>query len=255
MAARTRPASCFSDFAIDALLAGELSAPAERLAREHADTCEPCRARLVETERARDTFAAEAPPLVEAAGRAVLDLEVDRRPARRRRFPAGAAASACVALAAAVLLFVGLHRAEDTFGERTKGRARLGIIVKRGERVEAVAPGAAVAAGDRLRFLYTSVDPTHLAVIGVDGTGRATIYVPQAATKASRAERVEAGGDVPLAATIELDETPGAETFYGVFCNEPVELEPIRLALESRAAEHRFPSCSVDRVVLEKDRP
>jgi hypothetical protein len=70
------------------------------------------------------------------------------------------------------------------------------------------------------------------------------------------AERVEAGVDVALATTIELDETPGVETFYGVFCGSAAPLEPIRTSLErSPAGVPTVEGCSIDRLSLRKVKP
>ena len=63
------------------------------------------------------------------------------------------------------------------------------------------------ALGDQLRFRYTSAVPTHVAIVGVDGTGHATIYYPASAV----AGHVEAGTDVLLEAAIQLDDSPGTD--------------------------------------------
>jgi len=255
---RTRAEGCLSDFALDALVAADLEGAEESRVRHHVATCEACAERVARTEAEQEAFAREAPPLAHGADR---PHDVPDRTANVRRPYAArvGAATAFVALAATVLLFVGSRRGVDPEGERTKGHGRLGIVVKRGESTRTSAPEDAVSPGDRLRFRYTSTEPTYLAILGVDGARRAAIYLPPAATglpgaNAVRAERVEAGVDVALTTTLELDATPGTETFYAAFCDAPVALEPIRLALEA-GREGPPPGCFFDRIVLRKALP
>jgi hypothetical protein len=56
-----------------------------------------------------------------------------------------------------------------------------------------------------------------------------------------------------LDSAIELDDTLGVETVYGVFCASEVDISELRRALERDAMDPRFPDrCRVDRVQLRK---
>ena len=88
-----------------------------------------------------------------------------------------------------------------------------------------------------------------MVVAGRDGAGTVQIYFPDG----PRAELLPAGEDVPLAFGVELDGVLGRETFYGVFCDGPVEVDRVRAHLFAGAAAP--PGCAVDSLALEKRAP
>ena len=151
-------------------------------------------------------------------------------------------------MAAAVLLVVRLNPAEGT---RTKGTSvKLGFYVKHGEHVRLGGPGERVSPGDALRFVYTTQNARHLAILSVDGARRASIYYPSGTTSAP----VAAGDDIALPMSTVLDDTLGDETIFGVFCAESFAVEPLRAALE--ASPDQAPAlagCVVEELTLRKD--
>jgi hypothetical protein len=241
---RARPADCLSDFVIDGLIADELEAEEVVAARAHASACERCASQIARAETEQAAFAASAPALPGLApGAPVARLG-------ERRIPRLAKASAILAFAAALLLFVRWQKTGSVdSGLRTKGHPRLGLVMKHGEAVRIAGPDELASPGDQLRFRYTSAVATYLAILSVDGAGHASIYYPTEAETA----HVEAGTDVLLEAAIQLDDAPGTETIYALFCGTPVRLEPIRKGLEARPNEAPAnASCVVDRVALRK---
>lgn len=242
---RARPESCLSDLRLDRLVAGELDAPAEAEARAHLKGCAPCAARLAEIEAGRAAFLAEPPPLRATA-----------RPARVRRIlPWVPPLATALALAAAALLWLRPRPVTEPIdpGTRIKGHARVGFYVKHGAAVTPGAAGETVIAGDTLQFTTTTPrDGAYFALIAVDGARKASVYYPAG----QRAEAIERGRDVPLGTSTVLDEVLGDETAYAFFCAEPVELEPLRAAVE-RAPDHPpVPaSCELDRVSYVKRAP
>lgn len=233
----SRPESCLSDFALDRRLAGELDPREEAEVRAHLDGCVRCAQRWDELPRERETFMNEPlPPQLRAHS--------ERKASRRRLVAAGGLA----AMAAAVLLFVRFYPAEET---RTKGSSvKLGFYVKHGEHVRLGGPGEHVSPGDALRFVYTTQNARHLAVLSVDGARRASIYYPSGTTSAP----VAAGDDVALPVSTVLDDTLGGETIYGVFCAEPFAVEPLRASLEASPDRAPAPAgCVVEELTLRKD--
>jgi hypothetical protein len=112
--------------------------------------------------------------------------------------------------------------------ERSKGAPEaLGVYVQHGAEVRRAGPDEAVSPGDALRFSFSLPRPAWVAVLSLDGAGRASIYFPLG----GRAERVEAGQDLPLPLATRLDSTVGPERLTALACDAPVELEPLRLAL------------------------
>ncbi|AGP38926.1 hypothetical protein [Sorangium cellulosum] len=268
---RSRPEGCPSDLRFDRLLAGELAAAEEQATRAHLDGCGRCAGRLAEIEAGRAAFLAappslRAPPAPRAAAPAVRRL----RP--RALVPAGLRARALVpavtaALGAAAVLAVALNvgvqppdeqRGDDrgarpppaAQGARIKGGSgRIGFYVARGDALAPGGPGEVVHPNDRLQFTYSAVDAGFFALLSVDGARKASVYFPAGDVAAP----IQPGEQVPLPSSVVLDETLGAETVYGLFCETPVALEPLRAALE--AAPERPPApagCRVDRVSLDK---
>lgn len=230
----SRPASCLSDFALDGLVAGELAD--EGSALRHVASCTECRVRWAERRAERDAFAREAPPLALRAP----------APRPKRRWISAAAALGVVA--AAVLLHI---RSED--GERTKGGTwQLGFYVKHASVVRQGASGERVEPGDAVEFVYSARDPRYIAVLSVDGAGRASVYYP--ASGSARREPPGAGVALPLSTV--LDDTLGEETLYGVACREPFDIEALRRGLEDDPRRAPAPpGCDVETLVLHKGAP
>src|SRR5262249_28035363 len=151
---------------------------------------------------------------------------LDRPPLpRRRRFIAVAGVG--MALAASLLLV--LRSEPPSSAQRRKGPG-LGftMYVQHGQEVRRAAPGETVSPGDAVRFAVSTPAPAFVAVLSLDAAGRAWIYFPQH----PRAVPVTAGAEVPLPIGTRLDATTGEERLLALFCGSPVELEPLRLALE-----------------------
>jgi hypothetical protein len=210
--------ACLSDLRIDELLADELAAETATAATAHLGACARCRDRERELIDDRTRFRAAMPPL-----------------RRRRR---GIYATACAALAAAAVLALVL-RGGGGDETRTKGGAHLGLIIVRGRAVHPGGPGELVHRGDTLSYVVTTAEPAYVAVASRDGAGRVSIYVPS--------EHVAAGRDIQLSLATVLDATLGTEQLVAVFC-----AAPIADAVVTSALDRDPPSCTVDRLMIEK---
>jgi anti-sigma factor RsiW len=247
MRGHDRPEGCFSDFALDRRLAGELEEAEREALDRHATVCERCGHRLEELSREREAFAREARPLALAPMSKTCDAQRSRPQAVVTwLFGAGAA----VAAAAAVVLLV---RGEpDT--TRTKGHsAALGFYVSHAGAVRPGAPGERVEPGDALRFVATTRETRYLAVLSVDGAHRVSVYYPEGTSAAL----IAPGESVALPVSTVLDDTLGDETLYGVFCPHPFDVEPIRQAIAA-APEQPLAApaeCVVDSTRLRKQAP
>jgi len=207
--------ACLSALRLDRWMMGELDAADAESVGTHLSTCAACSAAVAGMRGVREEVRAlPLPP-------ALLG-----RPPLRRPVPRGAAVAGLgLALAASVLLML---RTEGA-GERRKG-AGVGLVmyVQHGDEVRRAAPGETVAPGDAVRFAVSTPAPAFVAVLSLDPAGRASVYFPQG----PRAAEVPAGAEVPLPLGTRLDATVGEERLLGLFCTAPVELEPIRLALQ-----------------------
>ncbi len=220
LARRLWPA-CHSALHLDRFLAGELDEAESETLRAHVSHCALCSAALDDM-RPRGTL----PPL------RVVPL------AARRWRPRIIAAAAGLAAAASVVLI-----ARRPTGERTKGPGfSIAAYVQHAGEVRRVGPGESVSPGDALRFAVTVPAPGYVAVLSVDPQGRASIYYPAS----DRAAPVNPGGEVALPLGTRLDATVGEERISALFCDSPIDLEPVRAAIGQGSA--RVPAgCQVAR--------
>lgn len=241
---------CLSSLAIDRLLAGELGADERRTAEAHLAECAACRARREHAAAFRASLGAELGTLG--------NLESMRRTARAAGRPSsrlGGRATLASALAVAAALLLILHRGalesspDGASSTRTKGGGRLGFFVKRAGAVVRGVPGQALRPGDAIEFTYSAKKDGYLAVLSVDGAGRASVYYPSA----PRARRFIAG-ERPLDESTVLDGVVGDERWLALFCDDAVELEPIRARLEHHPLRPlQVAGCSVDAVGVTKE--
>jgi len=155
-----------------------------------------------------------------------LPAVLDRPPLPRRRRSI-AVAGAGLALAASLLLV--LRSEKPASVERRKGSGLgLTMYVQHGEQVRRAAPGETLSPGDAVRFAISTPTSAFVAVLSLDPLGRAWVYFP----RQPRAVQIGAGTEVPLPIGTRLDASTGEERLLALFCNSPVELEPVRLALE-----------------------
>jgi len=212
LADRLWPA-CLSALHLDRFLAGELDEMGARRVRQHVAECSRCAGAVEGMRAARDE---RLPPL------RVVPLAP-----RARRWPRAAAAGACLAAAASLLL---LARAP---GERVKGPGfALRMYVEHAGEVRRAGLGETVAPGDAVRFAVTAPAKAYVAVLSLDPKGRGSVYFPLGA----RAEAVGPGAEVALPLGTRLDATVGEERIVGLFCSSPVELEPLSVQLERGGA-------------------
>lgn len=233
--------ACVSDLALDQLL-GDSAEPAEHArVLAHLTACMRCALRYEALANQRAGFLERVP----SWQRLRAQRETAGRGGGRRRWLFGGGA---VVAAASLLLALSLARGGAAPGLRSKGGPRIGAYVKHGDRVARADNGSKVRPGDRVRFTYSSDEPVHFALLNRDAL-HATTYFPLGA----RTEPVAAGHDVALDFSIKLDGQPGSERIHGLFCREPVQLEPLRAALQATGELPPLPNCRVDVLTLEKD--
>jgi hypothetical protein len=229
-------------------MAGEVTEAQRSEVQTHLDECRMCAERSQALEAGRESFLQTPPP------RAMPG----ERPARARvkTIPILVPSSVVILLALAFLLHSGLgSRKGDPaldLGIRTKGQEHLGFLVKRDRKVTRGSAGEVLYPGDALQFFYTSTESAYLAVISVDGAGRVSVYHPEG----NRAQAIEPGNEVALSSSVVLDEVLGPETIYGLFCKEPIAIEPVVTVLRSRPHEPPIPKgCRVRKIrVVKKTR-
>jgi len=99
-----------------------------------------------------------------------------------------------------------------------------------GDSVLPVHSGDSLGETTTLVVHYFAGPHSHMALVGVDGTGRASVYF---ATSDERLRRLDdlPRGTLPL--SLELDAIPGKERFFGVYGDGPDDLSEVLDALRS----------------------
>jgi hypothetical protein len=209
---------CVSDFAFDKLVRGMLAAEEQERVRRHVASCVKCRQRLDPIEAAKAAFSGRAAPI------AVAHAASNRRSLKRLHVVSVAVG---VSAAAAALLLV-TRRPETEPGQGIKGTGEsfgFAIVRPDGSAAGDELTGT-VHPGDRLQWRFDLRRTRYVAVLSRDGAGRASTYFPNGA----RAVALQPSATVPIAT--ELDAVLGTESVYGVMCSTPIELAPLRRALE-----------------------
>jgi hypothetical protein len=236
----SRSSDCPSDLTLDAWANGELDVSLIEPTRSHLAECARCQVRHETHARERAEFYEAAPTFEAHARRFVPERST---PVRRRSTPT-MIAGGIAALAAVALLTVLETREEN----RLKGRPSIGFHVKRGDQVQESDGTMTLRPGDLLRFTYTIDRDRYFALFNRDQR-TASVFYPQG----EQALLLRAGREVPLPFSVELDDTPGPESVYGVFCLERFELAPLRAALERTGRLPAPPGCQVDARTLHKE--
>jgi hypothetical protein len=232
----SRPSSeCLSDLALDEWLALEAE-PADAARHvAHVAGCAYCNARHAERKASNAAFLASAPELSSRQAQPVRSVVTQPR----LWWVGGLAAAASVLL---LLTFTGRH---PEAGSRSKGGTRLGFYVKSGDVVREGAPGEPVRPGDALRFIIPRGEHRYLVVLGRDSRGVVSVYFPagDAAARPSVESSDRLGQNVALDGSVVLDDAPGSEQLFGVLCDAPVQIEPLRASLAGQGQPNPPAGC------------
>lgn len=108
-----------------------------------------------------------------------------------------------------------------------KGGSSLMIFRKRGKGSVQLRDGAALQAGDRLRFVYRTAYP-YIMVVNIEARGKVQPFYPH---PAGSSMATVTGKQVRLKGSIELDESTGLERIAAIFSKRPLAFNQVRLAL------------------------
>jgi hypothetical protein len=207
-----------SELQLDALALGALDGPAETRVQAHLAVCVSCRGAHARAAALRERFTAH-----------VLPRGLRARPRPRWRWHW----LAIPALAAALLVVVWRRPLGSAPGGdlAVKGAPSWQVFAHRDGQTFAVHDGAALAAGDRIRFVMLSGGAHYLLIASIDGSGAATIYYPYdgAESAAITGDRVEPAG------SIVLDDAPGPERVFAILSDQPITADVVKAQLRSIA--------------------
>jgi hypothetical protein len=193
-----------TDVELERHLAGDLSAA------RYSEATDADRARLVELQAEADAFLRSVD-----IGNEVRRIQ-QRMPDKPKRSWLRWLAPG-FALAAAAAIAVLALRPKDQAPDITLKGGDVALIVHRATSgvSERLDDGDTVAVGDRIRFEVDAPRKGFVALVGVDGTGKQTVYYEGVAyTPENRL----------LPDAIQLDATPGDEHFTVLFSTQPFEV-------------------------------
>jgi hypothetical protein len=233
----------FTDLELERQLAGDL--PADRAFEAQATDAD--RARLAELRAEHEGFlrSVDVDNEVKRIQQRVARAAPEKRAWWRWLVPASALA------AAAAVLLVLWRRSDDTHTTdddiQVKGdEISLVVHMQTESGSRRLTTGDDVAAGDRLRFEVNAAKPGYIALVGVDGSGLVSVYVPLGGAEPVRFDPKEH----LLPGAIQLDATPGDEKFFAFYAPTPFALEVVkRAALQNGSLP---PGISKAEVVLKK---
>lgn len=218
-----------SDLQLDRMLADE---PVDAAAREHAESCARCVARMRELTAERDAFVLSGPPL----------------PAHRPRVRWLVPGAAAVALAAALLLWLRGGDREPT--TRIKGEGpSLELVVEHDARIVALGAGEPVHPGDRVQAIYSSTRDGFGAVLSIDGAGTISAYVP---SQDAVLVALPAGSRRTFPQSTILDGVLGRERIQLVWCEDARPLAPLLDELRATGSLSPRPGCTIRAVEVVK---
>ncbi len=240
------PVGCISDLTFDEWRAGELESSELERVEAHLVNCEACRQRHDRLRADAEDFLARYPALEARFSRpGAASVPYPKQRARRWAWASG------TVIAAAAALFLVVGRAGSGAPDRqtrTKGGSRIGFFVSSGGSVRPGTDGQVVRPGDRLRFTVTTPRPLHVAILSLDGAGAASVYYPTGA----KSRHVGVVREQAVESSVELDATLGDERVWGVFCDAPFDVEPLRAALERQRNLPALSGCTSDALGLVK---
>jgi hypothetical protein len=238
-----------TDIELERLIAGDFPAPRAAELEAKATSADIARREELRAEHAAFLGTVDVDAEVRAIGKKMGSLEPEKRPAAswwRWIFAGGALAAA----AAAILVFIGRDPQKpdgDDIG--IKGDS-ITLVVHAandtGSRM--LASGDKIEPGTRIRFEVGAPKRGYITVIGFDARGETTVYYPFGGAQAAVYDPQAGGGLLPGA--IAVDATPGAETYFAVFSEQPFTVDTVAAGVQGKGT---FPAgISHAEVVLEK---
>ena len=226
--------------------------------RERLDAADPAEL-AARVERLRELDAEElrrhpADPAVASIERDVARVRA-RRAARRRQ--TGALLVAVAGAAVALVLVVGRggdarpagapeavggDDPEEVETTRIKGDLRLLAFRKVADRIERLAPGAVVRAGDVIQLRFNGGGRRHGVIASIDGAGAVTLHFPTGEDGSTALG--DKTTDLPHA--YALDDAPRFERFFFITDDRPIDVARTLAALRALAARP-----GADRAVLD----
>lgn len=223
-----------SDLRWDRLLAGELDDATKVELLAATATCPTCATRHAELIRERDSFV-ERPPFV------------PRRAARSRRW---IAMPVLLAAVGAIMIAVRARQEPQRPADRLKGAGPV-LVVEAGAQAQLapIASGDRIRPGDYVQAGYSAGRAGFGAVLGRDGRGQTSVYVP---SRGDTMVALPAGTLRSFPESTVLDGVLGDEVLIVVWCEAARPLAALAAELDARGDIAEHDGCWHRRIVLIK---
>jgi hypothetical protein len=217
----------FTDVELERLLAKDLPAARAAEIERRATTADRARLDELRAEHAAFLGTVDVDAEVRAIGKRMATIE-PARAAPKKWWRWLAAGGSFAAALAAVVLFVrrGGQPGDHDPELQTKGDT-VSLVVHTPTRK--LASGDTVGPGERLRFELLATRRGYVAIVGVDGTGAPSVYVPFGGAAAIA---FDPAASSLLPGAIELDATPGDETYFAFFSERPFAIDSVLPAVK-----------------------
>jgi hypothetical protein len=215
---------CPSDLALEKLLLD----PGRSAARDHADACPRCAARLAEMRRQGEDFLRFVYPATVQA----VEEAAARSPLSRERWIRWLAPLPALVTAAAILILARPAEPPDGYLGAKGAGLGLTVFVAGGAEAHAARDGEHVPAAAPVRFRVRPDRPCHLWLASVDGAGQVSRLLPAEGDGGLRLDGRQA--DLPGGAV--LDGQPGPERILAVCAAAPLPWRAVEAAAHSISA-------------------
>jgi hypothetical protein len=221
MSEHTHPAP----FTLERLVADDLAGGDRQAVSLHVDGCPHCQGEVARLRADIDSFTREVPFSAFAARQRARHERPARGSRWRLAFPLGLG----LAAATAAVLFVAVpHPADDGYVGIKGAGVALTFAVREGTSLRLGVPGEVVTSGTVVQLSYDAGRHGRLALLGVDGAGRVTVYYPEGGDELAP---LPAGPKGAFPFSLTLDGTPGVERFVAVFGDAATSLAAVRSAM------------------------
>lgn len=228
------------DIRLERYLLGELPAAEMKKLDAELKKNPALRRKLEDLKAETNAYYAQYPKLSAAKTKTVSSNNFFSR-FRSRLIPALGGGLALAAAALLVATFLPKHlvdlRTQGSLGYVDEGQGETGVISKSGIRTKGAGPTLSISAvvgttpekltdaarvkpGTRLMIEFTSGELIHAAVVSVDASRSTTLHWPAK----HGATQKPARSKTRIPGAFELDDTPGAETFYLIASNDKIDV-------------------------------
>ncbi len=230
---------------LDLLLLKSLSAPEQKSAEAHLESCAECKQRWAElTEDSQKFTQFVFPRTVEKVEARVAPQSIFERFRLAIALPVLGAVAAVIVGVVLTRQTVSTGADEGYIGIKGAGPSLEVFALREGDHLFKVKEGTALKAGDKIRFIVAPGSAKYLLIGSRDPNGAFSVYHPFGA---QQSEPIDPQGPrrLEVPGSVELDDSVGQERLYAVFSEAPVTAEQLKQAIPADGQMPQLPGAKV----------